>query len=157
LMLGPLDPARKEAVAGDARFVAAPVGKDGATLLIEMLPRLAPGMPDQERRPQTYETGQGKITFERIAALPVDRAAARPKKGAGYVVEVRVPFRAPLVCRPGLRFRFDASVILAAPGGDRSEGRLLWHSTASADQIVEADRYHEAVLRPANWGEAVLE
>jgi hypothetical protein len=67
------------------------------------------------------------------------------------------PLRAPLQGKPGSRFRFDASVILAAPAGNRSEGRLLWHSRESADQIVEADRFHEAILRPANWGEAVLE
>jgi len=157
LMIGPLSPARKTATAGDVRFVAAPIGKDGRTMLVEMLPRLAPGMPEKDRKPRTYKTGQGSVTFERVAPLPADRVAARPKKGGGYVVEFRVPLRAPLLYRPGQRFRFDASVILAAPAGNRSEGRLLWHSKASADQIVEADRYHEAVLRPANWGEAVLE
>ena len=157
LMIGPLKPARKKAAPGDTRFVAAPVGKDGATMLIELLPRLAPGMQDRDRKPQTYETGQGRITFDRVASLPADRAAAKAKAGGGYVVEFRVPLRAGLLYKPGQRFRFDASVILAAPAGDRSEGRLLWHSRASADQIVEADRFHEAVLRPANWGEAVLE
>jgi len=157
LMIGPLQPTREQAAPGDARFVAAPVGKNGQTLLIEMLPYLAPGMPETSRKPQTYETGQGKITFQRVAPLPADHVAAKSKEDGGYVVELCVPLRAPLLCKPGRRFRFDASVILATPAGDHSEGRLLWHSTASADQIVEADRYYEAVLRPANWGEAVLE
>jgi len=157
VMIGPIEPAREGAVAGDGRYVASPVGPDGATVLVEMLAQLAPGMPEGERRPQAYETGQGRVLFDRVAGLPAEHVAAKPRAGGGYVVEMRVPLRAPLLYRPGQRLRFDASVILAAPSGDRSEGRLPWHSTASADQLVEADRYHEALLRPGNWGEAVLE
>ena len=39
---------------------------------------------------------------------------ATPKEdGSGYVVEVLVPLRPPLVVQPSLKLRFDASLVLS--------------------------------------------
>jgi len=67
-----------------------------------------------------------------------------------------IPYNPSITMRPGERFRFDASVILANPVGDHAAARLPWHSADSADKMTQ-DTYTEAVLRPANWGIAVLE
>ena len=63
---------------------------------------------------------------------------------------------AAVALRPGARFRFETSVILADPEGTRSAARQPWHSRAVADTTV-TDVFIESTLRPANWGEAVLE
>lgn len=162
--IGPLaapDPAAP--AAGAMRYVAAPIGERGATTLVEFLPRLLSGMPPQ-KQPVMFETAaQGKVSFERVAACPAGQIAAKPKIDAagnetGYVVEMRIPIRGPLEPRPGHRFRFDASVILAdAIDGEVSDARIPWHSRAPEDQLVAADQVIEATLRPANWGEAVLD
>jgi hypothetical protein len=162
--IGPLaapDPAAP--AAGAMRYVAAPIGESGGPKLVEFLPRLLPGMPPQ-KQPVMFETAaQGKVSFERVAACPAGQIAARLKidavgNGTGYVVEMRIPIRGPLEPRPGHRFRFDASVILADEiDGEVSDARLPWHSRAPEDQLVTADQVIEATLRPANWGEAVLE
>ena len=162
--IGPLaapDPAAP--AAGAMRYVAAPIGERGGPKLVEFLPRLLPGMPPQ-KQPVVFETAaQGKVSFERVAACPAGQVAAKPKTdGAGnetgYVIEMKIPIRGPLEPRPGHRFRFDASVILAdAIDGEVSDARIPWHSRAPDDQLVAADQVIEATLRPANWGEAVLE
>jgi hypothetical protein len=174
LSLGPIEPARREPGAGDVRYVAAPV--EGATRLVEFMPVLAPGLPERDRRPARYETAaHGVVAFDRVAALAEECVAARVKgedaepsaagllqgeeatAETGYVVEVRVPLRAPLLLRPRERFRLDASVILADPLAGGSDARLTWHSRAGEDQLVSADIAIESRLRPANWGEAVLD
>jgi hypothetical protein len=150
---GPLEPARKTAGPGDARVVACPAG---GTQAVEMLPELAVGMKDDQRRPVTYQTGQGRITFARVAPVGSGSAVSVPKAGgAGYVVEMRFPVRG-LELAPGLRFRLDASVILADEEGKRSAVRLPWHSRAAGDMTVN-DTYLESLLRPENWAQAVLE
>ena len=149
---GPLDPARTVAGPGDVRVVASPAG-DGAAE--EFLPLLAPDMPDSQRAPVTYQTGQGNITFARVASLGKGTVAMHPRPG-GYVVEMAVPVRAPLLLHPGARFRLDASVILATPDGKASAIRLPWHAHAT-DDMTAYDTYLESLLRPAHWGEAVLE
>ncbi len=158
--LGPLTPAdRWQPVAGDVRYVAAPIGQHGREVLVEFLPYLLPGLPPQ-KQPVTFETAaQGKVTFERVAAREATAVASRLKADdSGYVVELRIPMRAPLKPAPGHRFKLDASVILADfLDGTTSDARLCWHSRAPEDQLVAADQVIEATLRPANWGEAVFE
>ena len=162
---GPLGPVRDTAGAGDVRVVAAPLG--GTTTAVEFMPVLPPGMDAAQRSPATYRTGQGEVTFARVAPLADGSAATTTKApalpgadgadepDAGYVVEIRFPARG-LALRPGLRFRLDASVILADEQGRHSAVRLPWHSRAAGDMTVN-DTYHEALLRPGNWGEAILE
>ena len=99
------------------RIVTAPLS--GRTASVEFLPVLPPNISATDRRPVAYETGQGKITFARVAALPADWAAGGPlpRNSAvpvpGYFVEMRLPCYAPLELRPGCHFRLDASVILS--------------------------------------------
>jgi hypothetical protein len=155
--LGPLLPAeRKAPVVGDARYVAAPVGRD---TLVEYLPFLLPEL--RGKKPITFETAvNGKVLFEHFQAYPatpkVVACKLKPDDG-GYVVELQLPLRTPLTPAPGCRFKLEASVILADEDGRSSEARLPWHSRSPDDQLVTADQVIEATLRPANWGEAVLE
>lgn len=158
--IGPLTPSnRTAAVLGDARYVVAPIGQHGREVLVEFLSLLPPETQGQ-KKPVTYETAvQGKVTFESVGACPPTQVASRLKPdGSGYVVEMQIPMRTPLKPVPGHRFKFDASVILADElDGKTSDARLPWHSRAPEDQLVTADQVIEATLRPANWGEAVLE
>jgi len=166
LQYGPLLPARDVATAGDTRVVAAPLR--GVTTAVEFLPVLATGMADGQRAPATYETGQGKITFARVAPLGAEWAFSAPLLAdqadpelkhdtpGGYLVEMRIPLYAPFTLRPGYQFRLDVSVILTDAEGLRSTVRLPWHSRQAADMTVN-DTYTEAVLRPQHWGQAVLE
>ncbi len=153
--IGMLEPTRKLPGDGDLRVVVAPIG--GKTTGVEILPKLARDMsPPHTMREATYKTMIGSITYDRVAALE-GCAAAQPKAdGKGYAVETRIPLHPPFALRPGLRFRFDASVILASPDGTKSASRVPWHSR-NADDMAVQDTYTEGLLRPMNWGEAVLE
>ena len=163
--------AARQAGVGDKRVVASPLG------VVEFVPVLPPDAPADRRQPATYQTGNGRVTFARVAKVkdqgmlaavtkrrppPLGEAPdVDPVTGheptLGYVVEFRVPLiDAEVVLRPGARFRFDASMILADPEGTRSAARLPWHSRAVDDTTV-TDVFIESTLRPANWGEAVLE
>ena len=165
LNIGPLTPARTTAMPGDARIVTAPL--NGKATSVEFLPRLPADLSPGDRQPASYETGQGTITFDRVAVLlnsaqsrPLLRATADPEAGAeqptGYFVETRIPLHAPLSLRPGLRCKLDVSVILADADGRRALIRLPWHSTNPGDAIT-TDTFNESLLRPQSWGEAVLE
>lgn len=160
---GPLQPERPLSAAGDVRVVASPLG--GATQVVEFLPALLAGMPESLQRPVTYQTGQGTVTFARVAALkdsvamkpllPPDDPDGNVDAPTGYIVEMRIPAYG-ITLLPGTRMKFDASVILADLEGKRTTVRLPWHSRAAGDGIV-SDVYHESLLRPEAWGEAVLE
>lgn len=161
---GPLQPARQLGGAGDVRVVASPL--DGATQVVEFLPVLPADMPENLKQPVTYQTGQGAVTFARVAALPNGAVSMKPLlppgKGesnvdnpTGYIVEMRIPAYG-ITLLPGTRMKFDASVILADLEGKRTTVRLPWHSRVAGDAIV-SDVYHESLLRPEAWGEAVLE
>jgi hypothetical protein len=158
--LGPLGPAdRAQPVAGDVRFVAAPLGPNGRAELVEFCPQV-PASFSGRAQPFTFETAaQGTVAFAHVGPLPAKAVAARLKTDdSGYVIEMQLPMRPPLQPAPGHRFKFDASVILAdILDGTTSDARLCWHSRAPEDQLVTADQVLEATLRPANWGEAVLE
>jgi len=157
LSFGPFEPNRKAAGIGDLRVVAAPVGNDGLALPVEFVPVVTDDERKNRLSPATYETGNGKITFENVVPLPKDWAAAEAKPdGSGYVVEFRTRRTTAMEWKPGMRFRLDASVILANPEGTRSAMRLPWHSRDPGDMAVQ-DTYFESLLRPANWAEAVLE
>jgi hypothetical protein len=153
--IGPMEPDRKSPGDGDQRMVVAPIG--GKTTAVEILPVLAKGMsPPHHRREVTYKTQIGSITYDRAAVID-GHAAAKPKPdGKGYLVEMRIPYHSPFAFKPGLRFRFDASVILANPNGTRSVARVPWHSR-NADDMAVQDTYTEGLLRPMNWAEAILE
>ncbi len=159
LNVGPIEPAdRVTPVVGDQRLVAAPVGAQGRTVLVEYLPHALPDMQAGSSRPLAFETqARGMVKFAHHGVRPENEVAARLRPDGGYTVEIRVPMRAPLRPVPGHRFRFDASVILADEILQGAMARLMWHSRAREDQLVSADRVIEATLRPANWGEAVLE
>jgi len=150
--IGPFEPVRKEPIAGDLRAVVAPI--NGKARIVEYLPVPIPGMREF---PATYQTLNGKVTFAFVSFREDWRVASKVKAdGSGYVVELRIPNRPPLEIRPGLRFRFDASVLLADPSGTKTLSRLPWHSRDPGDMAVQ-DAYSEALLRPHNWGEAVLD
>ena len=153
--IGMMEPERKLPGDGDLRMVVAPIG--GKTTAVEILPVLAKGMsPPHSRREVTYKTQIGSITYDRAAAID-GQAAAKPKPGGkGYIIEMRIPYHPPFAFQPGLRFRFDASVILASPDGTRSVARVPWHSR-NADDMAVQDTYTEGLLRPMNWAEAILE
>jgi hypothetical protein len=157
LQIGPAADGRKNLVAGDARFLAAPL--DGKTQVVEFLGKLTPDLGERDRAPHKYHTdAQGDNAFDRLALLAPGSAVAKPKPdGKGYVVEMRVPLRAPLKLASGQRFKLDASVILANKDGNRAELRLPWHSTSGDDMFVATDVVVETTLRPANWGEAELQ
>lgn len=161
LNVGPLLPKRDAAQIGDYRVVVAPIS--GTTAAVEYFPILTKDQsPPHSRTGTVFKTLIGAVTFDRAGRQqtrgPQDPdAVAKPKAdGSGYVVEMRVFRRPPLEFAPGFRFRFDASVILADPTGTKSVLRVPWHSRASADGMTQ-DTFTEAVLRPGNWGEAVLE
>ncbi len=163
--IGPMEPVdRTQAIAGDMRYVVAPL--DNRELLIEMMPIMSGVSRGHAGRPVTYQTDQGRITFERVAALNQDQVASRVKQdGSGYIVEFRIPPREPMQMVPGFRFRFDASLMLADEDeidamvqlfGHQTVNRILWHSTSPSDRTTN-DVYLESLLRPANWGYAILE
>ena len=91
-----------------------------------------------------------------VAVFPRLAEDTEKKEPLGYLIEMRLPVHAPLELRPGYRFRLDASVILADSEGKRSAVRIPWHSRDPQDMTVN-DTYLESLLRPSNWGEAVLE
>ncbi len=155
--LGPGEGARTSSGPGDVRIVAAPVGPRGKTITVELMPQLPPGWGDDRRKPITYESGKGKITYARVAPLRESWVAAKPKPdGSGYVVEMLLPLRPPLQVQPRLRFRFDASIVLADKSGTKSTRRLPWHSRHSDDGRV-TDTYTQQLLHPNNWAEAILD
>jgi len=157
LQCGPLVKEQKEIVPGDARFIAATLnGKDS---VVEFLPKLTADLGAADKAPRVYHTdAQGDNPFDRVAVLPAGSAVARLKPdGKGYIVEMRVPLRAPLKLESGQRFRFDASLILANPEGTLANLRLPWFSTSGDDMFVATDRVMETRLRPWNWGIAELE
>ncbi|MGA2620809.1 MAG: sugar-binding protein [Thermoguttaceae bacterium] len=157
LQVGPIVKDRKGLVPGDVRFLAAPL--DGKAEVVEFLPKLTADLAAADRAPRRFHTdAQGDNLFERLALLKAGCAAAKPRPdGKGYVVEIRVPLRAPLRLQSGERFKLDASVILSNKEGTRAELRLPWHSTSGDDMFVATDVIVETTLRPANWGEAELE
>lgn len=161
---GPYTPARTHASPGDMRVVASPCSPGH---LMEFLPELAPGMSAQQQTPVSYRTEQGNIQFARVAPLDDSVMVMRPRlsddpqhqvtsEPLGYIIEMRLAPRAPFELRPGYRFLLDTSVILADPDGKHSAVRLCWHSRDLWDMTV-TDTYLESLLRPGNWGEAVLE
>jgi|GEM_PF-2365228 len=159
--LGPLLPIdRKKPIIGDVRFVASPVGENSRTALVEYLPYLLKEM-NTAKKPITFKTeAAGKVDFEYYNTYPkASNAVIHRVKvdNKGYIVEMKIPLRMPLKPEPGIRFKFDASVILADTEGRTSEARIPWHSQSADDQLVTADQVIEATLRPANWGEGVLE
>jgi len=155
--VGPADPQRTQPGPGDARIVAAPVGPDGKTLAVEMLPVLPQGWNEDSRQPATYQTMNGTITFARVAPLGDNWAVAKLKDdGSGYIVEMLVPLRPPLDVQPGLKLRLDASVVLPDAEGIRSEVRLPWHSRTAGEMGV-VDTYFDSLLYPQNWAEAELD
>lgn len=140
---------------GDTRCVVAPI--QGRTRVVEFMPVLAEGLDRSQRQPATYQTLNGKITFDRVAMLEEARTAAKPRPdGHGYTVELAIPLRAPLQLRPGQRLRFDAACTIADAEGARAVARFPWHSKAAEDQMIH-DNFVEAQLRPQHWGSAVLE
>ena len=170
---GPLEPRRKQPIVGDIRVVAAPIGPDGKAVTMEFMPKLAFGWPENTRKPFTFESKSGKVAFDRVAPIRdgwhetgrplVDGGlefltpVVKPKAdGTGYVVEMLIPMRAPLYVKPGLRFRFDASVVFSDKDGKTTVMRLPWHSSDKADRRT-GDTVTECQLRPQNWAEAVLE
>jgi DNA-binding beta-propeller fold protein YncE len=157
VQLGPLVKDRKALVPGDVRFLAAPLG--GTTQVVEFLPLLTADLTDADKAPRTYHTdAQGDNAFARLATLPAGTAAGRAKAdGKGYIVEMKLPLRAPLKLESGLRCRLDASVILANTAGTRAELRLPLFSISGDDMFVATDVVMETKLRPWNWGEGELE
>lgn len=152
------------------RAVAAPVG--GKTTVFEFA-QIRPtniripdhGYDNWKAAPATYETGNGKVSFVRAAPLQwadVVWAAQKPKPdGTGYIVEMRVPISGiittwPIAGKKGEKFRLDLGVTLANAQGTASRVRLNWHSKDPNDMATQ-DVYTEALLRPQNWGTAVLE
>ena len=132
---------------------------DGQAAGVEFLPKLTADLRDADKAPRKYHTdAQGDSFFERLALLPAGSVAAKRKAGGkGYIVEMRVPLRAPLKLEAGQRLRFDASVILSNKDGTRAELRLPWFSASGDDMFVATDVVIETTLRPNNWGEAELE
>ena len=156
IRLGP-PAARGEAGPGDMRVVAAPVGKDGATVVVEFVPRLPAGRHKRKDRAVTYKSPTGEVTFDQVRSLGKGWAAAAPKPdGKGYVVEMQVRMPPPLYTQPRLKLRLDAAVTLANPEGTAAVKRLPLHSTAPADRAT-GDPHAEALLRPQDWAEAMLE
>ena len=157
VQIGPAAKDRKGLLPGDVRFLAAPLA--GKAEVVEFLPQLSADLTAADKAPRKYHTAaQGDSLFERLALLPAGSAVAKPKPdGKGYIVELRVPLRAPLKLESGQRLRFEATVILSNKEGDRAELRLPWHSTSSDDMFVATDVIVETTLRPTNWGEAELE
>ena len=139
---------------GDVRYVAAALANGNR--IVEFMPRLSPGMTPQQKNPATYQTLNGKVEFQRVAALAGQPIAVCAKPdGSGYVVEMQLPVRAPLELRPGQRLRFEAACAIADAEGTKSVARFPWHSQSGEDQMVH-DNFVEAQLRPMNWGQAVL-
>ncbi len=157
VQLGPVVKAQQTLAAGDVRFLAAPLA--GAAQVVEFLPLLTADLTDADRAPRTYHTeAQGNNPFDRLALLPAGHTASTVKAdGKGYIVEMKLPLRAPLKLESGLRCALDASVILANPAGTRAELRLPLFSTSGDDMFVATDVVMETKLRPWNWGEAELE
>lgn len=154
--IAPVTPDAKNPLDGQARYVVAPI--NGKTTLVEIMPVLSKGMsPSHSTREVTYKTMIGSVTYQRSASLGSQGPAVKAKPdGTGYVVEMRIPARAPHTYRPGYRLRLDASVILANPEGTKAASRIAWHSRQGDDMAVQ-DTYTEGRLRPQNWGEGVLE
>lgn len=157
LNLGPLERPDRKTTVGDVRFLAASL--DGTTQVVEFLKLLTADLAAGDRAVRKYHTdAQGDNVFERLALLPAGTAAVKAKSdGKGYIVEMRVPLRAPLKLASGQKFRFDASLILANAAGNRAELRLPWFSTSGDDMFVATDVVVESSLRPWNWGVAELE
>lgn len=140
--------------AGDVRYVAAAM--PAGNCIIEFMPVLSPKMTPQEKKPATYQTLNGKVDFDRVTALHGQPVSVRNKPdGQGYIVEMQLPFRAPLEMRPGLRLRFEAACAIADPDGAKTIARFPWHSRSGDDQMVH-DNFLEAQLRPQNWSLAIL-
>ena len=139
---------------GDVRYVAAALSKRNR--IVEFMPALSPGMTPRQKHPATYQTLNGKVEFQRVAALDGHPIAVRAKPdGRGYVVEIQLPVPALLELRPGQRLRFEAACAIADADGTKSVARFPWHSRSGKDQMVH-DNFVEAQLRPMNWGQAVL-
>lgn len=128
--------------------------------MVEFYPLLPKDMsPPHFTTHSSFRTLVGEMVFDRAGVMQTggtDAVAVLKPDGSGYIVDMRVTRHVPYEFAPGFRFRFDASVILADPSGTKSTIRLPWHSKASEDTMVN-DTFTEAVLRPNNWGEALLE
>jgi len=164
--LGPVEPERKTPGPGDIRVVAAAVGEkiktedadeeQRKTMAMEFIPKLPSGWGKNRPQPQTYKSGTGEITFDRVQPLSEKWVAAKAKEdGSGYIVEMLIPVRPSLYVRPGLRFRLDLSIVLANEDGTESLLRLPWHSEDAGDRAVE-DTYNQSLLRPHTWAEVML-
>ncbi len=153
---GAWEPPRSAPIPGDMRITVAPLG--GKAVGVEFLPHLTRDMsPPHNTREATYKTLNGAITFKRVTPIGDELSASKVKPdGSGYTVEVFVQRREPHAFRPGLRLRFDATVVLSDPLGTKSILRLPWHSREAGDMATQ-DVYFESLLRPQAWGEAVLE
>jgi hypothetical protein len=155
--LGPLAP-HTAAGNGDARYLAALI--EGKNQVMEYYPLLPKDMsPPHHNTHTAFKTQVGEVVFDRAGVMQISQTNAvevTKPDGSGYIVEMRALRHPPYEFAPGFRFRFDASVILSDPSGTKSTIRIPWHSTASEDSMT-TDTYTEALLRPANWGEGLLD
>lgn len=155
LNIGLWDPARKAPAPGDMRLVVAPIAGKAKVLLYMPVVPLDAQHTRRDNGP-IYETGNGKLQLQRFESR--GEVMVKPKiDDTGYVVEIRVPnWWLLLPFHPGQKLRFDASVGLSNPQGNKTETRLNWHSKDATDMATD-DVFYEGMLHPQNWGEARIE
>jgi len=161
LQLGPLRPARTAAREGDARILLLPPAPDAKPgkakpLAIRYLPVKAEAKPEEA---VTFESPVRSVGFASVKTLSSDAAQiVFTPTSTGYLCEARLRCDdiALKQAANGLRLRADIGVLFSNDGGEATQSRayLFDHSPGAS---ITADVPSEAELRPAEWGEWLLE
>lgn len=108
-----------------------------------------------EKKPYTFESPVGKVTFDYVAKLQEAQVVFKIIPG-GYSAEIRIPWSVlGLKPRDGMEFPFDAQIILSDEAGQKNSATGWWHSVG-AGPFSFIDLPTEAQLYPDAWGKARL-
>lgn len=106
------------------------------------------------KRPYTFASPANEVTFDYVG--PLDGVLASTlTTGAGYSLELALPWKSLGFAKPPELFRFDTQILFSDPAGTTNLGSAWWHAKDGPGSTIE-DLPTEATLYPETWGKAVL-
>ena len=110
----------------------------------------------QKKRPYTFASPVGTVTFDYVAPLEGAQVAQRSNDKRGETtLEISIPWQSLGMATQPLQFPFQLQVVFSDEGGTANVSSAFWHGTGGAGNTVE-DLPTEAKLYPDSWGVAAL-
>lgn len=107
-----------------------------------------------EKKPYTFASPAGELTFDYVGPLP-RASAATIVSGSGYALELALPWKSLGLAKLPKSFRFDTQILFADAAGTTNLGSAWWHAKDGPGATIE-DLPTEARLYPDTWGKALL-